>query len=443
MTILRGFLAAVLTAWFACAPAQAQGPAAPWEAERGQTVRGTTYEIRRPANWNGVLIGDLDFAQGPDAPRFLWMLRAGYALAGTARRADRPTNYDPAREIDDQVSVFDLFERRFGKARRTIQFGQSGGGHVALAMAESRAHRIDAAVVACAHTPIWLMNSELDAWFVLRTLVAPSLRVIDLEGQNEAALTAAWREALTAAQATPIGRARLTLAAVLGQFAPWAVPGTPEPDPADMRAMQKAVFDTLHERAERVGGPARLMFERSVPGQISWNEGVDYAAVLAGTGAAANALVRATYAEAGMDPAADLAALAAAPRVRARPEAVRFWSLPGRTVIGRPHVPVFRFHTLGDGVILPSAMAGYEALLRANGMLGDYRAAHVRAAGHCTFSPAEIAASIEATLARVETGAWGDTSPEALNRAAARLDPGGPARFVAHRQSDFFRVWVP
>jgi hypothetical protein len=406
-------------------------------------VRGTTYEIRRPTDWNGILIGDLDFAQSPDAPRFLWMLRAGYALAGTARRPDRPTNYDPAREIDDQITVFDLFEAKFGRPRTTVQFGQSGGGHVALAMAESRAHRIDAAVVACAHTPIWLMNAELDGWFVLRTLIGLDLPIVDLAGQDNAHLMARWREALTQAQATPIGRARIALAATLGQFAPWSVPNTTEPSRNDDGAMQRAMFEAMVERAERVGGPARVMFERSVPGQISWNEGVDYTAMLATLDAETRARLGRFYAGSGGDLAGDLARLAEAPRIQAKPEAVRWWSYPGRTVTGRPLVPVFRFHTTGDGVILPSAVEGYERLLDASGHRPLYRAAFVRAAGHCTFSPAEIAAAIDTTVRRIATGQWEDTSPGTLNRRAAELDPTTAARYVDERQDRFYRVWVP
>ena len=123
-----------------------------------------------PARWNGVLISDLDFAQTPDAPRYVAMLEAGYAVSGAARRADRPTHYDPAREIDDLVNVMDRVEVRFGKPRRIVQYGHSGGGHVALAMAEMRSDRIDGAVSGCAHTPVWLMNSEPDAWLALKAL---------------------------------------------------------------------------------------------------------------------------------------------------------------------------------------------------------------------------------------------------------------------------------
>ena len=36
-----------------------------WVAERGVLPRGTTYEMRKPNNWNGVLIDDLDFAATP------------------------------------------------------------------------------------------------------------------------------------------------------------------------------------------------------------------------------------------------------------------------------------------------------------------------------------------------------------------------------------------
>src|SRR5262245_63039208 len=102
-----GLLAAVIVAMlgFAGLPASAAAQGA-FSDERGTLpIRGTTYQIRVPTTWNGTLINDLDFAQTPDAPRYLYWLNHGYAVSGTARRADRATNYDPAHEIQDPVTV--------------------------------------------------------------------------------------------------------------------------------------------------------------------------------------------------------------------------------------------------------------------------------------------------------------------------------------------------
>jgi pimeloyl-ACP methyl ester carboxylesterase len=131
------------------------------------------------------------------------------------RRSDRSTNYDPAHEIHDLITVLDIFEASFGKPSRTLQYGHSGGGHVALAMSEIHPDRIDGAVAGCAHTQVWLMNSELDGWFVLKALLAPELPIVD-RPTDLSAITAAWRQVINAAQQTPLGRARIALATTLG-----------------------------------------------------------------------------------------------------------------------------------------------------------------------------------------------------------------------------------
>ena len=102
----------------------AQGQS-PWIAERGLLPRGTTYEMRKPNQWNGTLINDLDFAQTPDAPRYLWLLNHGYAVSGTARRAGRNTNYDPAHEIVDLINA-DLLRREIRQAHADDRYIGSG-----------------------------------------------------------------------------------------------------------------------------------------------------------------------------------------------------------------------------------------------------------------------------------------------------------------------------
>ena len=415
----------------------------PPQAERGTLPRGTTYEIRMPTPWNGVLISDLDFAQTPDAPRYQYLLKAGYAVSGTARRADRPTQYDPAREIDDLVNVMDRVEQRYGKPRRILQYGHSGGGHVALAMSETRPDRIDGAIVGCAHTPVWLMNSELDAWFTLKTLIAPELAIIDLPADHSA-ITAAWKQALEKAQQTPLGRARIALATSLGQLAAWVGPGSREPDARDVNALQSSMFESTMIGATQPTGQSRRMFEQGGRGQPSWNTGVVYSTLFdSRTDPDLRNAVRQLYTQAGARLEDDLRQLDVAPRIAADPKAVKHWSAPGRTVVGEPKVPVLRIHTNGDKAVPVSLVQGYDALVAARGYGAHYRTAFVNAAGHCTFSAAESAAAVESVMRRIDSGQWSDTSPAALNTLARTLDPGSEARYYSYRQFPYARTWVP
>jgi len=120
------------------------------------------------------------------------------------------------------------------------------------------------------------MNSELDSWFTLQTLIAPNLQVANLPVASNPGLTSAWRAALADAQKTAIGRARIALAATAGQHNAWISPTTPEPDPNNVDALQNSMYQMFDQTAGQVGGQSRYMFEQSTPGQLSWNTDVGY-----------------------------------------------------------------------------------------------------------------------------------------------------------------------
>jgi pimeloyl-ACP methyl ester carboxylesterase len=433
-------LAAMAT--LATLPSVTLAQSANWAAERGTLPRGTTYEMRKPNAWNGVLIDDLDFAATPDAPRYLWLLNHGYAVSGTARRADRFTNYDPAHEVVDLINVMDLFEAKWGRPKRTIQLGQSGGGHIALAFAEMHPDRVDGVVSTCAHTPVWLMNSELDAWFVLQKLIAPNLQIVDLPA-DVSALTAAWRAALTAAQKTSIGRARIALATTIGQLPAWVSSTTPEPNPDDIVALQKSMYESLITTAAQPAGQSRFMFEHSANGQLSWNNGVDYAVAFKRGDPAYQRVTKRLYEAAGASLDADLEKVNEADRIEADPKAVKWWSYPGRTVLGEPKVPVLRIHTNGDAAVPVSLVAGYDSLVKTKGYQELYRRAFVNAPGHCNFNPAEVAAAVETMVQRLDTGEWPSTSPTALNKLGSVLNPTTLPRYYAYQQFKYNRTWTP
>jgi pimeloyl-ACP methyl ester carboxylesterase len=421
----------------------------PWVSERGTLPRGTSYEMRKPNNWNGTLISDLDFAAQPDGPTYLWLLNHGYALSGTQRRDDRATKYDSAHEIVDLINIMDLFEARFGKPQRTVEMGQSGGGNVALLLAEQHPDRIDGAVALCAHTPFWFISSALDTWFVLKVLIAPDLQIVDVPA-DKTHLAAAWRKALAGAQETPVGRARIALAITIGQEPAWSSKTTPEPDPQDVAALQLSMFESLladepgaMTGAAHPGGSQRYMLERSGGGQLSSNVGVDYTAFFANGDKAYQAATRKLYAAAGADLKADLARVNAADRIKPDRKAVKWWSAPGRAVSGELKVPVMRVHTHADPITPASQVQGYDAAVAAHGRETFYRTAFVRAAGHCNFTVAERVAAVAAVMRRLDTGAWGSTIPEAMNALGASLDPETGTHFFPYEQFKYNRAWFP
>jgi pimeloyl-ACP methyl ester carboxylesterase len=439
-------LAAVLAALVGVIVSPDKATAQGFTEERGTLLNGTPYLIRVPdplSNWNRVLISDLDFIAASNGARSLYWLGQGYALSGTNRRSDRRTNYNPAMEIADLVTVLDLFEARFGRANRVLQYGHSGGGHVALAMAEVRPDRIDGAVAGCAHTPVWLMNMLLDGWFVLKALLAPELPIVSLPNDHSA-MTTAWRAVINAAQQTPEGRARIALAVTVGQWPAWSSATTPQPDPTDVDALQHSMYETVFANAGQPGGQSRFMFEAAGGGgQLSWNTDVDYRKLFDGGHEFSKQAVRKLYRTASLDLKEDLARINAFPRVAADAHALDFWSVPGRTVHGEPRVPVLRIHTIGDSLVPVTIVQGYDAAVRANGNQGLYRTAFVERPGHCTFSVGESAAAIETLMRRLDTGRWeATTHPKQLNELAESLVPGTPL-YIKFQPDKLSRPWFP
>ena len=113
-------------------------------------------------------------------------------------------------------------------------------------------------------------------------------------------------QAIATARETPLGRARLALAATFAQAPAWADAKQPPPALDDIDAQAAALAQAF--------APASLLPPRrpgsSAPAATSWNEGVDYADLVRRSGR--EALLRALYQRAGRSLDADLAQLAAA-----------------------------------------------------------------------------------------------------------------------------------
>ena len=107
----------------------------------GTNSQGSAYIIAVPPNWNGRLVlhshGGPDLAVNPDRAsevltRWSIMVRAGYALAGTAFRPGVAVS----RAAEDTERLRGIFIRHIGKPSMTILHGQSWGAAVAAKAAE-------------------------------------------------------------------------------------------------------------------------------------------------------------------------------------------------------------------------------------------------------------------------------------------------------------------
>jgi hypothetical protein len=173
---------------------------------------------------------------------------------------------------------------------------------------------------------------------------------------------------------------------------------------------------------------------------------VNYSQLLAASPAAGE--VRALYAQAGLDLAADLGALAAAPRIKADPAAAAYLQRY-ITFDGRLRVPVLSMHTTGDGLVIAPNEAAYAGVVGAAGDQDLLRQVFVHRAGHCTFTAGETIAAVQVLLKRLDTGRWDGAAlqPAALNtgaqsqgaRANSFFGLDVPAAFVAYKPAPYPR----
>ncbi|KDN16101.1 hypothetical protein [Amycolatopsis rifamycinica] len=422
-------------------------PVAAARCTGGQLADGTPYTFAKPSRWNGTVLVDLDFAAGGLASALTAsLLERGYAVGGTTRAI---SSWNIARAIDNQAEALGRFEAAFGRARYAIAEGRSMGGMVAAGVAQVHPGRFAAAIPMCGGLggAVGQWNQKLDTVFTLKTLLFhdTALPVTGIPADVPAAQQQ-WLSAAASAQPTPAGRARIALAAAIGQLPSWGLApdgsATPVPDERDVDAVEQGMYLAL------AGGPlpylgqamsSRRTIEQLAGGNPSWNTGVDYARQLASAAPSQRNAVRELYERAGLDLRADLGRLAAAPRVSADPAAVRYLER-GIVFTGDLRIPVLTVNGTGDQISTVAQQQSYGSLARRAGNGALLRQTYVQTAGHCTYTTGEQQAAVDRMLTRLRTGHWPDTSPRTMNALAAAAD-GGQGRYLSYVPPHFNRPY--
>jgi pimeloyl-ACP methyl ester carboxylesterase len=419
---------------------QAAGPA-PVRHIEGSLANGARYVFDVPPHWNGtVLLFSRGYSAGPAAGPVRnvakgeqeLLLARGFALAASGFSK---AGWALEEAVPDQLATLDAFAAQVGKPKRSIAWGTSMGGLITIALLERHPERFDAGLALCASAAgtVGMMNAALDGAFAFKTLLAPESTLPVLfngpagEGRQQ---LAQWQQQLDAAQATPAGRARLALAATLGQVPTWIEPGSAQPAASDITAQQHQLYKgfigaTLLPREDQL---------QRAGGNFSWNTGIDYAEQLKKSGRAG--FVRALYAQAGLDLDADLARLACAPRIAAEPGAVAYMKR-NYAPTGKLAKPMLLVQTVSDPVTLAEFTGEYARLAGAAGAGELVRAAYVQRVGHCNFKPGETVAALMTLQDRVAGGAWKADAPS-LNALAATVAPDG-ADYTAFTPAPFVR----
>ena len=139
--------------------------------------------------------------------------------------------------------------------------------------------------------------------------------------------------------------------------------------------------------------------------------------------------MRELYRSAGLDLKADLDTLNAGATIGADPDAIA--SLEETSVpTGKLEVPQLTLHTTADPLVPVQHESVYADVVRRAGASSLLRQAYVDRWGHCTFTPAEIVASVEALRHRVETGRWDSVAQAQALQASASALGLGDAAFV-------------
>ena len=418
--------ALLLAACSTAAPATAGTPApsGPRPGTYSGKVGGAPYLVDIPQRWNGTLLlyshgyaapgtGNPASDAGDDTTKG-WLLGQGYALAGSAYSA---TGWAPADAFRDQVALLAYFDGRFGRPVRTIAWGHSLGGMITAGLVQLHPDLFAGALAMCGVLGggIGNWNGALDLGFATQVLLDPKLQVVHIT--NPGANLDEARAAVTAARNTPAGRARLGLIAALGDLPGWFNPVEPEPASTDY-SIQVANQASWEEVDFAYVFAYRAELEQRAGGNPSWNTGVDYRAEFAASPDAAEA--RALYAQAGLDLAADLDRLQAAPRVSADPAAAAYLD-QNVTFDGKLAVPEVTVHTTGDGLVVVANEGAYADAVEAAGSAANLRQLFVHRANHCVFTPAEQIAAFQVLMDRVGGGVWPSTAAADVDTRAAAL----------------------
>ncbi|KAH8892271.1 hypothetical protein GQ53DRAFT_841071 [Thozetella sp. PMI_491] len=424
-------LVAVTTVW--AAPSRRDFLSVGPQDRHGYLEDGTEYQIRIPANWTGALINDLDAVTNlaSNSSQALAFLGAGYAYSGTSRRPDRDFHFDPRAERDEQAQVIDIFMQEFGKPDHIVQFGCSGGGGVALGVAEAFADLVDGAVSSNGGEGIVMSNQRLDLLFALKALIAPSssLPLVGISYEDRQAASQAWNATLATALSTPEGRAKILLSGAVAQAPQWGgafAPYLGKPSPENSTAVLEAMLRSVTDAAIYAAG-IRYLYDNPA-GIMSWNAGIDYKHFYHKAQGSTKDMVEALYKDTGLKLADDLATINAYPRIERNETAVSYWV--ERALTGDPKIPVLQVNTLGDSTRSSALMAAYAAGVEDNGESHLYRQALVESAGHCTWNSNEAAVAVQTVSKRLTRGNWGSiTSADNLNEFA-RENGLGITRFI-------------
>ena len=384
----------------------------PLPADLQGELNGVPYLIRVPANWNGtLLVYSYGYAEAftdplPLAPPIVdvnTLLAKGFALAGIHAAgavkipgAATDAGWNVKERIENTAAVTAAFRGLVGRPRRTIMWGQSMGGLVTLAMIEKFPGLYDGAVPLCAPgagTPR-MMDQRLD--FRLAYAVA--------FGWNDA-----W--------GTPDNlRADLNVITevfphVVQQLTPdkvwrWEFLRLVNRIPADPSFYASPV-PFLFQSVWLSFAPPLELGQRA-GGHVAQNIGRVY--ILRD----ADRLYLQNNFGVSKDSLDSLLEAMNDQTIYASDRNARRYAEHYYNPTGRIRRPVLTLHTTGDAAVIPNNERAYRTAVKQHGnpklLMQEFSTGNGVVNTHCTFTPAQILAGIDAMIYWLDTGNRPDPS---------------------------------
>jgi pimeloyl-ACP methyl ester carboxylesterase len=384
-----------------------------------------------PADWNGTVMlyshgfGPLVAADAPSPGSAAQLLAQGYALVGSSYDVDGSWwALDTA--VSDQFNSLTAFLAASGlHPRHTLAVGTSMGGLINSLIDQESDGRVQGAVTFCGLVAggVDLNNYQLNAEYAMTELLPGAAGVQIRDFASMAAGTSAGAElsaAVTSAQTTAAGRARIALSAALLNETDWTTGAAP-PAAGDFAGQELQEEEMLTSGQLQFIESGRYSISQAEGGDSGYNIGVNYGALIRQSPYYAQ--LKALYAAAGLNLGADIATLD-----RNESYAPEGDSLPRTQATsvntGRLQVPELDVHTVSDQLAPVPFEATYAQRVAVAGSSPLLRQVYANAIGHCNFTDADMVAAIDAMSTVVDVRHWtGGVSVASLNDAANALDP--------------------
>jgi pimeloyl-ACP methyl ester carboxylesterase len=419
--------------------AQASSASAATTTSYSGTLADSAHWIAQvPADWNGTVVlyshgfGPLTAADAPSPGSAAQLLAQGYALVGSSYDVNGSWwALDTA--VSDQFGSLAAFLRASGlHPQRTLAVGTSMGGLINSLIDQESYGRVQGAVTFCGLVAggVDLNNYQLNAEYAMTELLpgAGGVQIRDFASMAAGANAGAeLSAAVTSAQSTAAGQARIALSAALLNETDWTTGATP-PAAGDYAGQELQEEEMLTSGQLQFIESGRYMISLAEGGDSGYNTGVNYGALIRESPYYRQ--IEALYKAAGLNLRADIATLDEHENYAPEGNSLRRTQVTSVNT-GRLQVPELDVHTVSDQLAPVPFEATYAERVALAGSSPLLRQVYVNAIGHCNFTDADMVAAIDAMNNVAVQRHWTPgVTVTALNDAANALNPALGGNFT-------------